>query len=272
MQHTQSKQSNLANPRILILRAAGINCDEETAAAVALAGGAPERVHINRLAEGSVRLMEYAGLIIPGGFSYGDHVGAGKLLAVDLKHRLGDALRTFVAAGRPVLGICNGFQVLAKAGLLGIADGATDRQTVTLAANESGHYECRWVRLAANPASNCVFTRDLLAPFSLPVGHGEGRLVAEPSTLVALEDAGQVALRYVDAEGRPTQAYPANPNGAAGAIAGLSNRQGNVFGLMPHPDRAFLARLHPDWLRNKQRSEGDGLAIFRNLVEYARSV
>jgi phosphoribosylformylglycinamidine synthase subunit PurQ / glutaminase len=255
-------------PRILVLRAAGINCDEETAAACELVGGRAERVHVNRLAEGSVDLLDYAGLIIPGGFSYGDHLGAGKLLAVDLVHRLREPLLRFVADGRPVLGICNGFQVLAKSGLL--PGGADGRQTVTLAANSGGSYECRWIRLATNAHSACIFTRDLAPLLSLPVGHGEGRVLADDAVLDQIEAAGQVVLRYVDASGIPATRYPDNPNGSARNIAGICNATGTVFGLMPHPDRAFLSHLHPDWLRDKRRTEGDGLAIFRNMVAYAR--
>ncbi|MBA3944047.1 MAG: phosphoribosylformylglycinamidine synthase I [Herpetosiphonaceae bacterium] len=259
-------------PRILVLRAAGINCDHETAAAVTLAGGHAELVHINRLAEGTVDLKHYAGLIIPGGFSYGDHLGAGKLLAVDLIYRLGSALERFIADGHPVLGICNGFQVLVKAGLLGLEDSPQQEPAITLTTNQSGHYECRWVRLVAPLGQQCIFLRDISAPFELPVGHGEGRLVAGVASLVRLEQQGQIALRYVDRADQPTLHYPANPNGAAGAIAGVSNRRGNVLGLMPHPDRAFLPQLHPDWVRNKQRRQGDGLPIFRNMVQYAASL
>lgn len=255
-------------PRILVLRAAGINCDEETAAAIELAGGRAERFHVNRLIEGRPRLDDFAGLVIPGGFSYGDHLGAGKLLAVDLVHRLGDALRRFVQGGRPVLGICNGFQVLAKAGLLPGDDG---RQSVTLAHNAAGRYECRWVRLLPDAQSACIFSRGMDEPISLPVGHGEGRFVAPDETLDAIEERLQVVLRYAGADDAPTAAYPANPNGSARAIAGICNREGNVFGLMPHPDRAFLPQLHPDWLRGSGRTEGDGLGIFRNMVQYAAS-
>ena len=261
----------LASPRILILRAAGINCDEETAAAVELAGGQPERVHVNRLAAGTPSLLDYAGLIIPGGFSYGDHLGAGKLLAVDLVHRLGAELARFVEGGRPVLGICNGFQVLVKAGLLpGVAGGR--RQTVTLTHNASGHYECRWIRLCAEPGTRCIFTRDIAPTIALPVGHGEGRLAGEEVEIDRIEAAGQVALRYADAEGAPARRYPDNPNGSMRAIAGICNQSGTVFGMMPHPDRAFLPQLHPDWLRTRRRREGDGLALFRNMVTYARGI
>lgn len=251
---------------ILVLRAAGINCDEETAAAIELAGGRAERVHINRLVDGGARLDDFAGLVVPGGFSYGDHLGAGKLLAVDLVHRLGDALRRFVGNGRPVLGICNGFQVLAKAGLL---PGDEQRQSVTLAHNAGRRYECRWVRLLPQASSPCIFSRGVDEPISLPVGHGEGRFFAPDETMDALEERRQVVLRYADENGAPAATYPANPNGSARSIAGICNRAGNVFGLMPHPDRAFLPQLHPDWLRGSGRTEGDGLRIFRNMVEYA---
>ncbi|HEY0603963.1 MAG TPA: phosphoribosylformylglycinamidine synthase I [Herpetosiphonaceae bacterium] len=255
-------------PRVLVVRAAGINCDEETAAACELAGGRAERVHINRLAEGSVRLDDYAALVIPGGFSYGDHLGAGKLLAVDLVHRLSDSLQAFVADGRPVLGICNGFQVLVKAGLLpGGSETNGSRQLATLAHNQSGHYECRWVRLRANTQSPCLFTQGIDEPFMLPVGHGEGRFMAAEETLDLLSANQQIAVQYVDEQDAPAREYPANPNGSARSIAGICNASGNVFGLMPHPDRAYLPQLHPDWLRSR-RQAGDGLAIFRNMIGY----
>lgn len=261
-------------PRVLVLRAAGINCDEETAAACELAGGRAERVHINRLAAGEVQLDDFAALIIPGGFSYGDHVGAGKLLAVDLVHRLGEAVQAFVADGRPVLGICNGFQVLVKAGLLPAVtpDTSASQQRVTLTHNERGHYECRWIRLVANPVSPCLFTAGLDEPFALPIGHGEGRFVAADETLAQLHERGQIVVQYADEHGAPTASYPANPNGSAQAIAGICNPAGNVFGLMPHPDRAYLPQLHPDWLRgDRSRRTGDGLAIFRNMLAHVRS-
>ena len=216
-------------PRILVLRAAGINCDEETAAACELAGADSDRIHVNRVANGDSDLLEYAGLIIPGGFSYGDHLGAGKLLAVDLVHRLQEPLLRFIADNRPVLGICNGFQVLVKTGLLPGAGSATvPRQTVTLSDNASGHYECRWVSLAVNPKSSCIFTHDM-ERFTLPVGHGEGRLEADDAVLNDLEQANQVVVRYVDADGSLALRYPANPNGSANAIAGICNSSGTVL-------------------------------------------
>ncbi len=254
-------------PRALILRAPGINRDGDAALACELAGAAPERIHVNRIAEGSVRLRDYALLIIPGGFSYGDHLGAGKLLAVDLAHRLGEQLRAFVDDGRPVIGICNGFQVLVKAGVL---PGRAGPPAVTLTDNCSGRFECRWVRLQADPQSPCVFTRGIERPIEVPVAHGEGRIAIDgPGALADLRAGGQVALRYLGDDGGPA-AYPANPNGSQDDIAGLCNAQGNVLGLMPHPENAVLPQQHPRWTREPWRAHGDGLAIFRNAVVYVR--
>lgn len=260
-------------PRVLILRAAGINRDGDAAAAIELAGGRPDLVHVNRIVDGSARLADYAMLIIPGGFSYGDHLGAGKLLAVDLAHRLGEAIARFVADGRPVIGICNGFQVLVKAGILpGAPAAANTAQAVTLTDNASGQFECRWVRLEADPASVCVFTRGIERPIETPVAHGEGRFVTRDSaTLDALRAAGQVALRYISASGGPP-AYPENPNGSDDHIAGICNPEGNVLGLMPHPENAALPQQHPRWTREPWRNEGDGLILFRNAIQYAASL
>jgi phosphoribosylformylglycinamidine synthase len=208
-------------------------------------------------------------LIIPGGFSYGDHLGAGKLLAVDLAHRLGDQLRHFVADGRPVIGICNGFQVLVKAGVLPGSDGPP---AVTLTDNRSGRFECRWVRLQADPQSRCVFTRGMDRLIEVPVAHGEGRIaLADAAALDRLRIGGQVALRYVGDDGGPAD-YPANPNGSADGIAGICNAQGNVLGLMPHPENAIRPQQHPRWTREPWREAGDGLAIFRNAIEYANTM
>lgn len=262
--------------KALILRAPGINRDADAAAACELAGARAECVHVNRLADGTVRLGDYGLLIVPGGFSYGDHLGAGKLLAVDLIHRLGEQLATFVAAGRPVLGICNGFQVLIKAGVLpGWEAGkpeARNQKPATLTENSSRRFECRWVHLAVDPASRCVFTQGIETPIEVPVAHGEGRVVvSHAATLERLRAAGQVALRYTTPDGSPPT-YPANPNGSVDHIAGLCNPQGNVLGLMPHPEDAVLPQQHPRWTREPWRHTGDGLAIFRNAVRYAASL
>ncbi len=251
--------------KVLILRAPGINRDADAALACELAGAYPERIHVNRLIEGSIRLTDYAMLVIPGGFSYGDHLGAGRLLAVDLIHRLGEELERFVADGRPVIGICNGFQVLVKAGLL--PGPLRQPPRVTLTTNESRQFECRWVQLEAVANSRCLFTRGIERPIEVPVAHGEGRIaVRDEATLSELERNGLVALRYLG------DRYPDNPNGSPHAIAGLCNAQGNVLGLMPHPENAVLPHQHPRWTREPARYEGDGLQIFRNAVRYAASL
>lgn len=246
----------------LILRAPGINRDQDAAAAIELAGGQAVRVHVNRLVAGNVALNDYAMLIIPGGFSYGDHLGAGKLLAVDLAHRLGEQIRAFVADGRPVIGICNGFQVLVKAGIL---PAGPEQATATLTDNASGRFECRWVQLTADSTSTCQFTNGITQLLEVPVAHGEGRFVTSAaSALHTLQANGQVALRYT------ATGYPANPNGSDDDIAGICNPQGNVLGLMPHPENAILPTQHPSWTRESRRSEGDGLIIFRNALRYAK--
>jgi phosphoribosylformylglycinamidine synthase subunit PurQ / glutaminase len=242
---------------------------------------------------GDAQIADYALLVIPGGFSYGDHLGAGKLLAVDLAHRLGEQLAAFVADGRPVIGICNGFQVLVKAGILPGTDqrrktkdessaiGQHDLSSfvvgpssasATLTDNASGRFECRWVQLAADPGSRCIFTQGLDRPIEVPVAHGEGRFVArDEAALDALRAGGQVALRYIASAGGPA-GYPENPNGSDDAIAGVCNPAGNVLGLMPHPEDAILPQQHPRWTREPWRAEGDGLALFRNAVRYAGSI
>lgn len=257
--------------RVLVLRAPGINRDRDAALACELAGGAPERIHINQLAAGATRLDDYAMLVIPGGFSYGDHLGAGRLLAVDLAHRLGEPIARFVADGRPVIGICNGFQVLVKAGLLPGWE-LNDAPAVTLTENASERFECRWVRLEADPGSVCRFTAGVGRTLEVPVAHGEGRVaVRDRAALDALRARGLVALRYSSGDGGQA-AYPANPNGSPDAIAGICNPAGNVLGLMPHPENAVLPQQHPRWTREPWRDEGDGLIIFRNAIRYAATL
>ena len=247
--------------RALVLRAAGTNCEHETIFGLETAGAKTTLRHVNRLLERPELLDEQGLLVIPGGFSYGDHLGAGSLLALELNDALGDHLHRFVERGGLVLGICNGFQVLVKTSLL---PGLGSERRVTLAPNESGRYEDRWVRLAVDP-QRCVFApRD--RPFlEFPVGHGEGRLTGPAATLDQLEANHQVVFRYVDAQGA-SPGYPGNPNGAARDIAGLCDSTGRVLGLMPHPDRALHPYNHPRWTREPPRWEGDGMALFRAAV------
>ena len=247
-----------AAPRVLVLHANGTNRDHDAALACELAGGQPEIVHVNQLIAGERSLFDYHMLVVPGGFSYGDDLGAGTLWALDLRERLGIA--RFAAEGRPVLGICNGFQALVKAGLL---PGEGERR-VTLTYNASGHFECRWVYLQPNAASSCLFTEGLTEPIYCPVAHGEGRVaVADDETTAALWADGLVALTYAESDGSPAS-YPANPNGSVGGIAGLCNAAGNVFGLMPHPENHVFPWQHP-----RRAAAMDGLRLFKNGIKYA---
>ncbi len=247
---------------VLVLHASGTNRDREAAWACEAAGGRPEIVHVNRLRAGERRLGDYGMLVIPGGFSYGDALGAGKLLSLDLRLYFEEQLTAFVVAGRPVIGICNGFQALVKSGIL--PGGAARPATLTF--NASGHFECRWVTLLPDPRSPCLFTRELREPMDCPVAHGEGRFVS--SEAGALVERGQAALRYATDDARPADgAYPANPNGSQCDIAGLCNPAGNVLGLMPHPEDHIVPQQHPRWARGAAGRLG--LALFAAGVRYA---
>jgi phosphoribosylformylglycinamidine synthase I len=253
--------------RALILRAPGINCDRETAHACRLVGFETERVHINQFLKAPDTLLDYHFLVIPGGFSYGDDLGAGTLLARNLTIHLGPQLQRFIDEGWPVLGICNGFQVLVRAGLLpGISDGVELRSILT--ENASAQFECRWITLAALPSA-CIFTQGIERPIELPIAHGEGRFVLR-GEISELQARGQLALVYTtpreQAPGEVT--YPANPNGSVGNIAGVCNARGNVFGLMPHPERYVHTLQHPQ-RRLSPNGQGDGLIIFQNAYTYA---
>ncbi len=252
----------MPKPRALVLRAPGTNCDEETAFAWRLAGAEAETWHIGRVLGSPDGLDSFQILTLPGGFSYGDDLGSGKILASRLGTVLGDPLRRFLDRGGLVLGICNGFQVLVKAGLL---PGAAGLGHATLTFNDSGHFESRWSRLIPTPGLSPFLLDD--EPIELPVAHGEGKFVlAEDDALARLESAGQVVLRYADESGRVASTYPANPNGSPGAVAGLCDPTGRVFGLMPHPERHVDPLHHPRWTRRGLDREGDGLRIFRNAV------
>lgn len=265
--------------RALVLTGNGINCEREMAHACGLAGARADVVHMAEVFAGRVGLDAYHFLNLPGGFSDGDDLGSAKACAVRFKYspvgargggRFLEHLLRFVADGKLVLGVCNGFQLLVKLGLLPALDGAYGRQTASLTHNDSGRFEDRWVNLAVNPASPCVFTRGLETLCS-PVRHGEGKFVpGDEALLRRLEAENLVALRYADAAGRPAAAYPDNPNGSIAAVAGLCDPTGRVFGLMPHPE-AYLHRTnHPRWTRESLPEEGEGVRIFRNAVEFLR--
>ncbi len=267
--------------RALVLRTAGTNCDLETAHALELAGAVAERVHVRALLDGGRRLDEFQILVLPGGFAYGDDLGAGTVLANQLRTRLRDALERFVADGRQVIGICNGFQVLVRLGVLPGAPGGIGEKEVSLVENESGRFEDRWVRLRAETSKCDLLERGEI--LEMPVAHAEGRLVVRDAELLEqLRENDQIALRYVDSDndagGGADPGYPANPNGSVDAIAGLTSPCGNVLGLMPHPERNLRALHHPEWTRRRVAGTtrddwrlGDGYRIFARAVERAGS-
>ena len=253
--------------KVCILRTAGTNCDVETAFAFERAGAAAEFVHINRLLRGGASLADYRILAIPGGFTYGDDIAAGKILANELRYGLGDKLREFIDRGGAILGICNGFQVLARTGLLPGPFSTRTRQKVTLTFNDSAKFEDRWVYLEV-PENRSIFT-DGISAIYLPVAHAEGKFVADDSVVEEITGNQQVVFRYVDSRGNAA-GYPWNPNGSVAGIAGICDDTGRVLGLMPHPERHVLGYQHPRWTREGLKEEGDGMPIFRNVVNHLR--
>jgi phosphoribosylformylglycinamidine synthase len=258
--------------RVLILRAPGTNCDQETAYAFEVAGAKTQSIHVNRLLENPRLADEFQILCLPGGFSYGDDIAAGRILGNQIRHHLADAMQSFKAAGKLILGICNGFQILIKSGLL-LEDDPAQGPAATLAWNASGKFEDRWVRLST-ASTKSVFLAGIESMY-LPVAHAEGKFVArDESTLSALDAAGQLALRYAPlvASTASSQAnevpYPANPNGSPRNIAGVCDATGRVFGLMPHPERHIDRTQHPRWTRGEAQEVGDGLKLFQNAVAY----
>ena len=244
--------------KAVILRTAGPNCDQETAYALKLAGAQPEVIHINQFISGKRRLDEFQILIIAGGFSYGDDVAAGKILANELRSKLGSEFAAFIAEGKIVIGICNGFQVLVKTGYL--PGDAKTRQTFTLAGNDSGRFQCHWTKMEREPSA-CSWLNNTDAEWDLPMAHGEGKFWPQDAkVLAALEKNKQVVFRYKGI----------NPNGSARRIAGVCNARGNVVGLMPHPERHVQRTQHPEWTRlAKKETDPVGLQFFKAAVAHA---
>lgn len=242
----------MSRPRALIVRAPGTNCDAETALAFKTAGARVSTAAIGELLAGSTTVLGFDVFVIPGGFSYGDDIASGRILANELKRVAG--LTEFIAEGRLVLGVCNGFQALVKAGFLPDGAGPEPRQTASLTFNDSGRFVCRWVRLRVSPVS--PFLKGLPETIELPVAHGEGKFAAPNEVLDRIE--GQVALRYID-----------NPNGSLRDIAGLANAKGNVLGLMPHPERFLSPWHHPEGRRKALEARELGLAMIENAVRHA---
>jgi len=251
-------------PKIAILQTDGINCDSELLYAFKIAGGRPAAVHINELTTKQKRLSDYQILGLPGGFSYGDDILSGKILANELIHKLGREIDNFVSRNKLIIGICNGFQVLIRMGLLPWK--MKPAENVSLMFNDSGHFECRWIRLKIEP-SNCVFTQDLEGKiFEMPVAHGEGKFIVENNkTKRRLKKKKHVAARYVDRDGNKISRYPDNPNGSYEAIAAVCNSTGRILGIMPHPERNILLHQQPNFRRKKINT---CLPIFKKAIDY----
>jgi phosphoribosylformylglycinamidine synthase len=254
--------------KIAVLFTAGTNCDEETIHAFKLTGAKAERVHLNLLKKKKHLLRNYHILVIPGGFSYGDYISAGKILANELQFILEGSIREFIRQGKLILGICNGFQVLVKAGILPGFSQYFTKQTVTLNTNDSNRFECRWVYLKANTKSPCIFTKgiDIL---TIPVAHAEGKFETDrKKTLDQLTKQNQIVFTYIDEKGKKS-GYPDNPNGSVENIAGICDITGCILGLMPHPERFSVVYQHPRW-QSEDIKEPVGLKIFNNAVNYAK--
>ncbi len=254
----------MAKVKVLMLRAPGTNCDLETQVAYEMAGAEVDSALATELFRGEKLLADYQILVIPGGFTYGDDISAGKIFANEIKLRLGEDIKRFVDAGKLVMGVCNGFQVLVKTGILPGINGKT-AQPVTLTTNDSGNFECRWVYLKVNEKSPCVFTRGIRSLY-IPVNHGEGKLVAEPGVAEQLN----VVVQYADENGNTEAGYPYNPNGSLRNIAGICDASGRIFALMPHPERFIRWTQHPRWTREAPRETGDGLQVFINAVAWVK--
>ena len=273
------------NVRVAVLFGFGINCDRETAAVFDMVGGTSERLHVNHLVQGNRSLEEFDILAVPGGFSFGDHLGSGRLLGNRLRFALREQLQKFVSSGKPIIGICNGFQALVKTGLLPGPENASLEpdliQRASLTLNNTGRYEDRWVTLEFDSASPCIWTKGIQR-IECPVRHGEGRFVMPTEMeLDSLSQNHQLTVRYVDPSTElgaglsdDLLPFPLSPNGSMRNIAGICDPTGLVFGLMPHPEAFYTMWLHPEHTSmklNEGEWEGSGLQIFRNAVEYVRS-
>lgn len=254
-------------PSVLVLKADGTNCEQETAEGFRLGGGKPEIVMVNQLKEREKSLLDYQILALPGGFAYGDDLGAGKVLALELDTYLRDQIYEFnQRRDGLVIGICNGFQVLARTGLLPF--GTMKKVQATLDINTSGHFDHRPVKLRVQEENACVFLQDVKGVMEFKVAHGEGRFYAPKETLDKIEDQKQVVFRYCDADGNPTEKYPSNPNGSLNAIAAICDSTGRILGIMPHPERSIKKTQYDNW-RRMGDFKPEGLQIFEKMVQYA---
>ena len=256
----------MSKVKVLMLRAPGTNRDVDTQIAFEMSGAAVDSALVTELFRKEKNLAEYHILVIPGGFTYGDDISAGRIMANEIRLRLGEDVTRFVDNGRLVLGICNGFQVLVKTGILPGIPGQ-NAQPVTLTNNDSGKFECRWVYLKVNKNSPCVFTKGMNGMY-VPIAHGEGKLAAEPGMVEKLN----IVVQYVDEKGKTQAGYPHNPNGSVKDIAGICDNTGRIFGLMPHPEDFIRPTQHPRWTREKPRKDSYGLQVFANAVEWSNGI
>ena len=266
----------MSNIKVLILRTAGTNCDQETKVAFELLKTKVKMVHVNDLIEGKDKIYNYQIVAIPGGFTYGDDIAAGRILANELKMKLKAELERFLKKNGLMIGICNGFQVLVKTGIL---PGSRNwQQKVTLACNDSGKFEDRWVYLRKPKikdqkpkiGNRCVWTKGIDEVIYLPVAHGEGKFIPESKEILEkIKTEGQVVFQYCNSTGE-ISSYPDNPNGSVEHIAGICDKTGRIFGLMPHPERCVFKTQHPRWTREKFSGIPDGLKIFKNAIEFLK--
>lgn len=257
--------------KVCILQTDGVNCDNELFYAFKKFGGSTEFVHVNELRDKSKSLKNFQILALPGGFSYGDDVVSGKIWAIELISFLRKELEEFRKKGGLIIGICNGFQVLIRTGLLPF--GNLGKMDATLSNNDSGHFECRWIDLKTEN-SKCVFLKGNYDIGHFAVNHGEGKLFASPEVIKKIEDKNLVVFRYVDESGNPTQKYPQNPNGSINSIAGVTDPTGRVLGLMPHPEKFIDSTQYPNWRREKilrqAQDKPHGSFIFEDMVNYVK--
>jgi phosphoribosylformylglycinamidine synthase I len=264
----------MAKPRVLVLRTAGTNCDQETVFAFEKTGAQADLVHINQLLRKEKHLSGYQILAIPGGFTYGDDIAAGKVLANELRYKLIEDLKRFIGEGNLIIGICNGFQILVKSGLL--PGNNFLKQEVSLVVNDSNKFEDRWVYLKTprhqdtKTQVKCVWTKGLPEIIYLPIAHGEGKFITKDKVVLErLKNNGQIVFQYCNEEGR-LSGYPDNPNGSEGSVAGICDETGRILGLMPHPERHILCLQHPRWEKREKNKEGDGIKIFHSGIEYVK--
>lgn len=259
----------MIKPKVLVLKTDGLNRDEDAAFAFELAGAETKIVHINELRSKHDSLDNYQVLAIPGGFSYGDDIASAKILAVEMTSFFAKELKRFIERKNTVIiGICNGFQALVRTGLLPFRK--IGEMDVTLTNNNSGHLECRWIKVKVNEKNTSKLLRGMKQEILwLPVAHGEGKFFTDNKTLKEVENKNLVAFRYVDDNGNPTQKYPNNPNGALNAIVGITDETGRILGMMPHPEAFVRVEQHPNWRRGNVKSP-QGLPLFENIVKFAK--